>query len=289
MKRCLQCQKSFSGEDWKCPACGYQPGQVGNFISFAPELAAFNEHCPPDSFERLAPVEKGHFWFETRSNLIAWALRKCFSTKGKFLEIGCGNGFVLSRIERDFPQLELHGAEIYLEGLRFSSQRLQRADLIQMNALAIPYREEFDLIGMFDTLEHIREDEAVLAQVHQALVPGGGLLLTVPQHPFLWSYLDEFSGHARRYKRKELAEKLRKSGFQVVTATSFVFFFLPALWLLRMGKRKNGPGFNPAGELRLSPLVNAVLRLVLSLECLLIRAGLRLPWGGTLLLIARKV
>ncbi|MGH7738652.1 MAG: class I SAM-dependent methyltransferase, partial [bacterium] len=112
----------------------------------------------------------------------------------KFFEIGCGTGFVLQALERETAGLELFGSEIHLEGLRYARERLARTELFQMDAQHIPFRNEFGGIGLFDVLEHIADDQAVLRQVHQALVPGGGLVVTVPQHAFLWSRVDELSG-----------------------------------------------------------------------------------------------
>lgn len=288
MKICQNCRRAFSGKGWKCPACGSQPGLCGNFPSFAPGAALRNDHYPPESFPVLAPLEGRHAWFRARNELVAWSIRKWLSTRGKFMEIGCGTGFVLSRVERDFPELETCGAEIHPEGLDFASRRLERSELLQMEALNLPYLEEFDIIGLFDTLEHIPEDEKALAEAHRALVPGGGLLLMVPQHRFLWSHVDEVSGHVRRYGRKDLLEKVRRAGFHVVAASSFVFFLLPVLWVLRWFKRKDKKDFDPAAELDLPPLVNSVLGWVLAFEVFLIRLGLRFPWGGSLLLVARK-
>ncbi len=76
--------------------------------------------------------------------------------------------------------------------------------MLQFDACAIPYKAEFDVIGAFDVIEHIEEDTAALTQMYQALKPGGGLLITVPQHRFLWSAVDEMSYHKRRYHRNEL-------------------------------------------------------------------------------------
>ena len=66
------------------------------------------------------------------------------------------------------------------------------------------------MIGAFDVLEHIADDELVLSQMHQAVRKGGGIILTVPQHSFLWSEIDEYSRHVRRYSVSEL--KLKLSG-----------------------------------------------------------------------------
>jgi len=77
-----------------------------------------------------------------------------------------------------------------------------------MDARALPARNALDLVGAFDVIEHIVEDEAVLREVHAVLVNGGGFIAAVPQHPFLWSDLDDISGHVRRYTRPILVESV---------------------------------------------------------------------------------
>lgn len=76
-----------------------------------------------------------------------------------------------------------------------------RAACAQMDARAIPAEAVFDLIGAFDVIEHIEEDEAALAAIHRALAPGGVAIIAVPQHPWLWSEADDVAHHARRYSR----------------------------------------------------------------------------------------
>lgn len=289
MKFCLSCQKTFSGADWVCPSCGFKPAQTGPFYSFAPEFERENPYFQTESFELLMSLEEKYFWFRSRNQLILWALRKWLRPGGKFLEIGCGNGFVLSALEKAFPALELYGSEIHGNGLAHAAARLKRATLFQMDARKIPYREEFNAIGLFDVLEHIPEDGEVLRQAHAALKPQGGLFLTVPQHAFLWSYVDQISRHVRRYERADLVEKVRRAGFEVVGATSFVSLLMPAILLSRIGKKELADSFDPNKELKINPLVNSVLGLVLDVERLLIRMGLRFRFGSSLILVARKV
>jgi SAM-dependent methyltransferase len=289
MKFCLSCQNSFSSEGWKCPSCGAEPKTSGDFLAFAPEFETENPYFPHDSFEKLAGLAERHFWFRSRNEFILWALRKWFVPEGKFLEIGCGTAFVLFALERAMPGLELYGSEIDSNGLKQASRHLKKEQLFQMDARRIPYWQEFDLIGMFDVLEHIPEDETVLSQVHSALKPGGGLILTVPQHAFLWSYVDEISHHMRRYKRADLVAKVRNAGFEVLGSTSFVSLLMPALLVSRIGKKEVNASFDPDKELKIHPWINAVLGLVLRLERQLIRMGVRFPFGGSLILAARKV
>ena len=288
MRFCLSCEKTFASDGWSCPSCGFAPAFSGDFYSFAPEFEKENPYFPTESFEKLAPLEERHFWFRSRNELILWALRKWFRLDGKFLEIGCGTAFVLSALERAMPGLELYGSEIHANGLKQAGRRLKRAQLFQMDARRIPYRQEFDLVGMFDVLEHIPEDEIVLSQAHSALKTGGGLILTVPQHGFLWSYVDEISHHMRRYEKADLVAKVRNAGFEVLGSASFVSLLMPALLLSRTGKKEVDGSFDPDKELKIHPLTNAILGMVLGLERLMIRMGIRFPFGGSLILAARK-
>ena len=97
-----------------------------------------------------------------------------------------------------------------------------------MDARRIPFRDEFDVIGAFDVIEHIEEDVAVIDEVGRALRPGGGFVMTVPQHPALWSPQDEHAHHVRRYTAAGLRRKVEAAGFEVVRMTSFVRLLLPS-------------------------------------------------------------
>src|SRR5579872_3081396 len=246
VKKCAICAQAFSSPSWKCPKCGYQPMEKGGVISFTSPSALESETFPSSGFDRLAPLEAGNFWFRSRNRILLWAFQKYFPLAGSFFEIGCGNGFVLSAFEDRFPRVQMAGSEMFEQGLVYARQRLKRTALYQMDALAIPFQSEFDVLGAFDVLEHIPQDEQVLAQMREAVTPGGGILLTVPQHPFLWSYGDEFAKHARRYRAKELREKIERAGFEVVDAVSFVSLLLPLMLFSRLGQKKEN--YDPEGE-----------------------------------------
>jgi SAM-dependent methyltransferase len=235
----------------------------------------------------LARLEAHNFWFRSRNRLILWALQRQCPSVARFLELGCGTGFVLSAIGHAFPRWLLTGSEIHNAGLRFAAARAPGAELVQMDARAIPYREEFDAIGAFDVLEHIPEDELVLRELGEALQPGGTLLLTVPQHRFLWSQADVAACHVRRYSARELRRKVEDAGFRVERLTSFVSLLLPLMTASRL-LEKLREGGDPLAELRVPPRLNAMLERVMELELALIRRGLRLRAGGSLLLAARR-
>jgi SAM-dependent methyltransferase len=237
-------------------------------------------------FGALAKVEPGHFWFEARNQLIIAMLRRYFPRAATFLEIGCGTGFVLRGIRQAIPRLTIAGSEIFSEGLAYAQKRLPDVGFFQMDARSIPYSSALDVIGAFDVLEHIDEDEAVLRQMHDAVRPGGGIILTVPQHQFLWSVTDEFSHHLRRYSRAEVVEKIERAGFRPVHVTSFVTLLLPIMYLSRL--RQDPAKYDPQREFAVHPVVNRLLGIAMRLEVGLVRTGVSLPVGGSLLVVARR-
>lgn len=288
MKLCPKCGSSVVRDSWYCDACGTSPPRAGGFLSFCPEMSSDNDGFRPEYFERLAEVEANNFWFRARNRLIAWAASPYLSREAHFCEIGCGTGYVLSGLASRFPATRLSATEIYADALAFASRRVPNASLYQMDARRIPFTGEFDVMGAFDVLEHIEEDERVLSEIHRALVSRGRLIATVPQHPFLWSQQDEHACHVRRYRARELRQKLEAAGFVVELATSFVSLLFPLMYITRRRPRVNDADYDMTADLRLGRVTNAMLESVMSVEHGLIRLGVRAPFGGSLLVVAQK-
>ena len=289
MRVCLACGMRFEANVFFCPACGSSPEVRDGYQAFAPDLTTGHEGFKTGFFAPLAELETGNFWFESRNRLLTWALGRYYPKVEIFLEIGCGTGFVLSGIRREFQDIKLFGSDIFSEGFRCASKRVPDATFFQMDAKEIPFEDEFDVIGAFDVLEHIKDDEAVLKQMHKACKNSGGIILTVPQHAFLWSYMDEYACHVRRYHAKDLMAKVKQAGFKVLRITSFVSLLLPLLIISRLKMRKPDPKFDPTLELRNKSLMNNIFKKILGLERSMIRLGFPFPAGGSLLLIARKI
>ena len=290
MKRCLVCGKVYERRYDVCPSCRRIPTQEQGFSVFAPELAHGGANFTSTDFSYLAKKEEKSFWFTNRSKLIVHFLHTYANSMKSFMEIGCGTGYVLSCIHKEFPHTEITGAEVFIEGLQFARQRLPNAYFFQMDARKIPFVDEFNVIGAFDVLEHIKEDAIRLKQIHSALHKDGIFLATVPQHPSLWSAFDENACHVRRYMRGELESKLVDAGFQLLRSTSFVSLLLPLMYLVRLRETKQCAAAtnDDHDELAPHPLINAALSGCMSLERALIASGLSFPWGGSRLVIARK-
>jgi SAM-dependent methyltransferase len=234
----------------------------------------------------LTAAEPWHFWFQARRELILWAVRRYFAAARRVLDLGCGTGFILEGLERTRPGATLAGCDAQPASLAVARQRLHRTVLFQADAERLPCQAAFDLILALDVLEHISADGEALAAMVDALRPRGGVIITVPQHPALWSEVDDFSCHRRRYTRRTLLDLLRPAGLELVRCTSVFAVTLPALAVSRWRPRKST--FDPATELRIGRPINALLRAAMRLESAAIRGGLTLPAGGSLLAIARR-
>jgi hypothetical protein len=125
--------------------------------------------------------------------------------------------------------------------------------------------------------------------MRRALRKEGGIILTVPQHPFLWSKFDEFSHHVRRYRARDLKSKIERAGFRIVAETSFVSLLFPLVVLSRLSRAFSTAEYDGMADLKQAPTVDFCLGTVMDLERLLIRAGVSFPVGGSLLMAARKM
>ncbi len=288
MRVCLRCEAEIHSPAWQCEACGHSPVMSGGFPAFAPELAVDNAGYDDTYFAELFHLESGNYWFRARNALLIAMLQRHFPQAQDYLEIGCGTGFVLAGVASARPDLKLHASEISSRGLPFAAGRVPQAEFFQMDARAIPFTGHFDMIGLFDVLEHIEEDTQVLAQVHRALKPGGGLVVTVPQHRFLWSQYDEHAHHVRRYEAAEIVGKITNAGFRIVMTTSFVSLLLPLLTWARRARPAKGETYDVLADLRVGRFTNFVLETFLAFERMLIRCGVHFPAGGSRLVLAQR-
>ncbi len=120
-----------------------------------------------------------------------------------------------------------------------------------------------------------------------------GIASIVPASPSLWSSDDEFAKHCRRYTHRSLAELLHKAGFEPVILTYFFSLLVVPVYLLRtiasqLGLRRvttaDDAIAHHAGKSGMSDLASACL----SFEVSALKAGMRLPFGTSLVAVARK-
>lgn len=190
-----------------------------------------------DSYE----IEDGSFWFSHRNKIIAEVIEKVpFS--GDFADIGGGNGFQLQNIQKLNKNHKNILIEPGYEGCLNGRSR-NIAYVYNMTFEEFDF-EEFNIAGvsMFDVVEHIEDDIAFLKGLYSNLKKGTKVYITVPTHNYLWSDVDDYGGHFKRYNRKMVNQLAKDSGFKLIYFSYFFKYLMPISFLLRaipykLGKR----------------------------------------------------
>ena len=242
-------------------------------------------------YEEIGKVEDNHFWFRHRKEVIVnLILRYAGAPKGfRMLDVGSGTCSIAACIARSFSLSRVYCTDLNIQGLKDGRKKFGvRAAMLDMRSGALKCK--FDVIGMFDVLEHIEDDEGMIRTAAKNLTDNGTLMVTVPFGPQLWSNFDIVSGHQRRYLKEELRSKLGSAGFDVCYL-SHLFSFLAPLMFLSRGRKEQGRD-DIAAEVRRQlnppPAVNFLFRCMLKPEGMIMRMGGVIPYGSSLIAVAKK-
>ncbi|HYF46212.1 MAG TPA: class I SAM-dependent methyltransferase [Acidimicrobiales bacterium] len=227
-------------------------------------------------------AEDGSGWHRHRAAVVCDAVAD-LPPAGTVFDVGGGNGFVSrALVAAGHPAVLVEPVE---EAVRTAYDRgLRPVVNATLEAAGFP-AGSLPAVGMFDVLEHLDDDAAALRDVHDLLVPGGRLYVTVPQHPWLWSAHDVEAGHQRRYTSAALHRVVTDTGFTVERATSFFSVLLPPMAVRRLVQRRAREG--DAGAAVVDPTGNAVLERLFAHERRSLRRRNRRT-GTSLLLVARR-
>ena len=100
------------------------------------------------------------------------------------------------------------------------------------------------LVSLFDVVEHIENDTEFLQKLLLKVKKGTRIYITLPAHQYLWSDVDPYGGHYRRYNSKMVKDLASKLDAELEYFTYFFSYLLPISYLLRalpfkLGRRKS--------------------------------------------------
>lgn len=240
-------------------------------------------------------IEENSFWFKNRNFLILETIKKFVLpyhvNNPSFLDLGGGNGYVAKAVQG--LGLETHLVEPG-DGV-FNAKKRGIRNIYKCTIQDLPSDLSYDLIGLFDVIEHIEKPSTFLKNLSVRLNPEGQILITVPAYQFLWSRDDVMAGHFRRYTRRNLIDALEDAGYEVQFCS---YFFLPLVapialfrtlpFLLKKMFRQSFVSVKTEKEHSASKVLSYLIDGIFSLERKIIFSLGRLTMGASIVLVARK-
>lgn len=286
--------------DAERPATNLQPGV--DLRALAPALQRGDDgiwypprHSAPDYPDEgnafCFQVEDHSFWFHYRNRMLVEMVRR-FPPPGAIFDIGGGNGFVARGLnDAGFAAVVVEPGQV---GARNAVARGLAPVVCATLDDAGFLPGSMPAAGLFDVLEHLPDDRAVLETLAELLPLGGRLYLTVPAFDWLWSDDDDLAGHHRRYTRRSLRRIVERAGFVVDTDT-YLFAPLPLpIALLRvlptkLGRRRPADPETLKQELKpAGGLATAIITRLLDLEAWWLTHVGPVPFGSSCLLVATR-
>ena len=236
-------------------------------------------------------IDETSFWFRHRNRVILDQIAAHHPGRCLVVEVGSGSGVVAATLQAEgFVTLcvEPHPA-----GARAAARRSVGASFCgDLESLGLP-ESSIPVIGAFDVIEHIPDPLPLLGEMRRVLEDDGIAVFTVPAFPWLWSAMDDWNGHQRRYARRSLRSQLEAAGFEVLRSTYlFAPLVIPAFLLRvvreRLGPRRSADEVGEAVQEGLSPgipMLNSMAWCLHRLEAGLLRRW-TLPIGTSVLAVA---
>jgi SAM-dependent methyltransferase len=191
----------------------------------------------PFLFELNAKLERTHWWYVARAQVIRKLAEYLVPASPTVVEIGCGTGGLLAELPDNWTRIGVDPSERAIELGRDSYPQLE----LRLGNAPADVREELpraDLVLICDVLEHVENDLALFEKVAAHLKPGGHILLTVPAHPKLWTNHDVLHGHVRRYTRRRVELLWDRNGsLEVSLFSPFNWRLYPLVRLARLASR----------------------------------------------------
>lgn len=239
------------------------------------------------AYKTMADNERIHWWYCGRRAILLSILKKINKNKvERALDIGSGTGGSTHDLT-EFAK-EVCGLEPSAEAIAYL-----HASYPDLKVLPGVFPQDmpdgqYNIITMFDVLEHIQDDRAAINALSSLLAPGGLAVITVPAFPFLWSRHDEHVHHFRRYiisgLKKIIMENKNLSIQHICYYNSILFFPILLIRLFhkifkteRGGDDENVP----------NKFINQLLQRIFSLERLWL-PGVSLPFGVSIICIVKK-
>ena len=237
-------------------------------------------------YDKLDRVEDRMWWFAAlHRNLLTLSGWSPSGTENlPVLDAGCGTGGFLARFAGTYPERAIFGLD--LDPTACVRAVAKSARPVCVGSLdKLPFADDaFATIISADVLCHDGVNEYLaLRQFHRCLAKDGWLILNLPAYRWMLSRHDAAVHNVRRYTANSLRSLLHSAGF----ATVYVSYWNAILFPLMVVTRKRSSGSASDVKLYTRP-IDVVCRSATRVETALLRVGIRLPFGGSVIAIAKR-
>jgi SAM-dependent methyltransferase len=243
----------------------------------------------PSEYDKLDRVEDRMWWFAAmHANLLLMAQRSAVDELDlPILDAGCGTGGFLSRLAVKYRRTPIFGLDLDLEACARAATKSARP-VCAGSVNDLPFANDA-LAAIFsaDVLCHQGvDDHRALRHFHRCLSPNGRLILNLPAYSWMLSRHDRAVSNTRRYTTTGLRRLLKAVGFRPV----YVSYWNALLFPLMVITRKFFPKEHGVeGDVKMYPQpVEMLCRVATGVETALLRRGVGLPFGGSIIAIAVK-
>jgi SAM-dependent methyltransferase len=238
------------------------------------------------TFAVEAAVEADHWWFVGRRRLFAREIaRSGVDPTARIIDLGTSSGTNV-RMLRDAGFSNVVALDMSEEALQWCGAKHGVA-VVKGDVTRLPFTQgQIDLVMATDVIEHVDDDRSAVREIARVLKAGGTVLVAVPTFRLLWGPQDEFAGHKRRYRKRDVERMLSDAGLIVERSYYFNYLlFLPIL-LARALLRLVRPNLSSENELN-SPLMNRLLNAIFAFD-VATAPSIRAPFGVSALVVATK-
>lgn len=243
----------------------------------------------PSEYDKLDRIEDRMWWFAAmHANLLAAAQRSAIDRLHlPILDAGCGTGGFLSRLAAKYYGRPVIGLDLAVQACTRAAVKSARP-VCAGSINDLPFANNA-LAAIFsaDVLCHEGVDEhRALREFHRCLCQNGWLILNLPAYRWMLSRHDSAVSNVRRYTATGLRLLLKPVGFRPVYISYWNALLLP---LMVIARKLVPQDRGVASDVKLHPRsVEMLCRAATTLEAAILRRGVRLPFGGSILVVAVK-
>lgn len=208
--------------------------QEEGLLIFDPELDNRCSTYDAKHLDVLENTEESHFWFKNRRHKICNIFEAYVPKSSRILEIGGGTGFIAAKLQKLGFSIEM--ADIHSNGLR-QAKKKGISKLYQFDLFNPPFQQAFEVICLFDVLEHLSDPIKAIECLKKMLKPKGIIILTVPAHQWLWSRDDVVARHHQRFTKTTLLKLFQQTHLTPLYMRYFFSAILPFLLMRRIIRR----------------------------------------------------